>query len=125
MKITNRTGLYCLCLLAVLMSSGVATAQTRGVVYIADQDTDGVFELYRADPKTGAVTKLNELLTTGGDVSDFEIGPKGKSVVYTADQDTDEVFELYRADLKTGAVTKLNEPLVAGGDVDEFEVIGN
>jgi 6-phosphogluconolactonase (cycloisomerase 2 family) len=95
------------------------------VVYSADQDTDEIFELYRANLKTGAVTKLNPTLVANGDVGGFDIGPKGESVVYSADQDTDGVRELYRVDLKTGAVTKLNETLVAGGRVTSFEIIGN
>ena len=73
MKITNRTGRFWLCLLAGLLSSGVATAQKGGVVYLADQDTVGVDELYRADLKTGAVTKLNAPLVAGGDVRDFGV----------------------------------------------------
>ena len=40
----------------------------RIVVYRADQDTDDVFEVYRVDLKTGAVTKLNGPLVAGGSV---------------------------------------------------------
>ena len=92
------------------------------MVYTADQDTDEIFELYRADLKTGDVTKISEALVADRDVSSFEIDPKGKSVVYAADQDTDEVLELYRVDLKTGDVTQISAPLVAGGNVKTFEL---
>ncbi len=72
MKITTRTGLW-LCVLTVMLSSGVATARTGDVIYVADQDTDGVNELYRVDLKTDAVTKLNGPLVAGGDVERWDV----------------------------------------------------
>ena len=38
------------------------------VVYVADQDTDNVFELYSVPIGGGATTKLNGALTAGGEV---------------------------------------------------------
>lgn len=40
----------------------------RYAVYIADQDTDDVFELFRSDLHKGENLKLNGELTSGGDV---------------------------------------------------------
>ena len=57
------------------------------VVYLADQDTDFVFELYSvplAGPSTARV-KLNRPLASDGDVIDFEISPDGSRVVVIED----------------------------------------
>ncbi len=68
------------------------------MVYLADQDTDNVFELYSVPiggPATAGI-KLNGTLVAGGDVSPgFQISPDSGRVLYIADQDTDNVFELY------------------------------
>ncbi len=70
------------------------------VVYVADQQTKGVYELYSV-PLGGPATtgiKLNGPLTTGGDggdVTTFQISPDSGRVVYIADQDTNAVLELY------------------------------
>ena len=72
------------------------------VVYRADQDTDGVFELYSVPITGGAPTKLNGPLIPGGDVqSGFQISPDGATVVYIAEQDTNGVAELYAAWLQS------------------------
>lgn len=70
------------------------------VVYAADQETDGVFELYRvpiAGP-AGTDVKLNGTVTGGGldgTLADFSISPDSRYVVYLAEQDTVGVTELY------------------------------
>jgi Tol biopolymer transport system component len=88
------------------------------VAYIADQDTNGVDELYLVDVATpGASQKLSDALTANGTVAWFEFSPDGSHVVYHADQDTDEVFELYLVDVATPGVSlKLNGDLVPGGN---------
>jgi len=97
------------------------------VVYLADQDTDDMPELYRVPFATpGVSTKLNSPLVSNGEVSSFVVfvTPVGTAVVYTADQDTDTVVELYRVPFATpGVSTKLNGPLVPGGDVKGVQVI--
>jgi Tol biopolymer transport system component len=95
------------------------------VVYVADQDTDEVVELYSVPIEGGEAVKLNRPLAPGGNVGGadaevdepFQISPDGKRVVYVADQDADEVFEIYSVPIEGGPVVKLNPPLVAGGDV--------
>jgi len=73
----------------------ISTDSSR-VVYRADQETEGVFELYSVPIGGGSVTKLNDTLVSGGDVDQgFAISADSSRVVYLADQDTDEVFELY------------------------------
>jgi len=103
------------------------TPDKTAVVYIADETTPGVFELYRVNlSATGVSTKLNGALTASGDVQDFKLIPDGSGVVYLADQDTDGVNELYRvlfANPQTSA--KINGPLVNGGDVFDFDVTAN
>lgn len=106
------------CLLIVWAAlSGAATARNGDVFYIADQDTDGVDELYHVDDRTGEVTRLNSPLVAGGDVTDFEADRRGRRVVYLADQDTDDDFELYGVELSTGEVTRLNDALLSEQDV--------
>src|SRR5262249_54233631 len=96
------------------------------VVYVADQLTDGVPELFCApiDGSTPAARVSGPMVAGGGVRVDsscrppFAITPDGTQVVYVADQDTDDVFELYRAPLPGGGASgKINGGLVAGGDV--------
>jgi hypothetical protein len=98
------------------------SANSGSVVYRADQDTDGVRELYRVpltlspapDPLT---TKLNGPLAPGGDVDQFTLAPDNGPVIYLADQDTDSVRELYRVGLGGAGKAKLNRTLPSGWNV--------
>jgi len=97
------------------------------VVYLADQQTDEVFELYSvplAGPASSGV-KLNRALVAGGDVKDtFQVGPHSSRVVYLADQQIDERWELYSAPLNGPAEAgiKLNPELAPGRDVENFRI---
>ena len=93
------------------------------VVYVADPEIDGTFDLYSVPFGGGTVTKLNSPPVAGGDVDFLVISPDSARVVYVADQDTDEMFELYSVPIGGGTVTKLNGPLVAEGDVDDEPLI--
>jgi Tol biopolymer transport system component len=97
------------------------------LVYVADQDTDDVFELYRVERATpGTTVKLNAPLVSGGDVqpSGFEQSDDGVALLYIADQQVDEDFGLYVVDLATpGTATDVGYPPPAGGDVLEFSLI--
>ena len=113
----------------VLVSGGDVVFDTfnisqdsKTVVYVADQDTDGVNELYSVPIGGGTSIKLNPTLVSGGDVSSFvlEISQDSKTVVYVADQDTDDVNELYSVPIGGGTSIKLNSTLVSGGDVSSF-----
>lgn len=124
-RILSWLALPMLLLLSGCPESGVVTvvgnlAPAGTVVYLADQDDDGVFELYLAS--SGA--KLNGPLTAGGNVTSFTLTPDKSSVVYRADQTTDEVFELYRVNVATPGVSqKLNGTLIPpGGDVMSFSI---
>lgn len=91
------------------------------VLYLADQDTDEVVELYSApiDGSAPAV-RVSGPMVSGGDVvlDGFEAIPSGDKVFYRADQEQDEVFELFVAPVDgSAAPTKLSGTLVSGGDV--------
>jgi len=71
-----------------------ATRDGRSCLYIADQDTNGVNELYLA-PADGShpARKLNAALVEDGHVASFQLAVD--RVLYRADQDTDGIVELY------------------------------
>lgn len=93
------------------------------VVYRADQDVDGAFELFSVALEGGPPVRLNAPLAAGGSVGqDFvhalRISPDGSRVVYWADQDADEVFELFSVPLDgSQPPVRLNGALAPGGDV--------
>src|SRR5690606_2509670 len=93
------------------------------MVYRADQEVDGINELYRVELATpGTSVKINEALVAGGDVSIFQIYPDGLQIAYVADQDTEAVAELYNVEFSTpGASTKLNPPR-QGSPITQIEI---
>jgi hypothetical protein len=70
---------------------------SQRVVYLADQQTDGVYELFSVPILGGAVTRLNDLLVAGGDVTSFKISDDSEWVVYVADQEIDGLPTGHRA----------------------------
>ncbi len=111
---------------AALVAGGqagsLAVAASPGgqrLVYLADQDIDGVTELYSVRFSGGAAVKLSATLVENGDVETFAPTPDGTRVVYLADQDTWDRTELYSVPIDGAqAAVKLN---VASGD---NEVLG-
>lgn len=104
-------------------------ADSSQVVYLADQDTDGVDELYSVPiDRSSAPTKLNDPLVSGGRVAQFSLGADGTSVLYRGDQSTENVFELYSVPInRTSVPIKLNSQLALGGVVQpdfKFSVDG-
>jgi dipeptidyl aminopeptidase/acylaminoacyl peptidase len=96
--------------------------EAGAAVYLADQVTDEVFELFsRSIP--GAPVRLNGPLTAFGDVTSFQVSPDGTFVVYRADETSNDVFELFRAPIDGGSASvRLNSALVSGGDVVSYQV---
>ena len=87
------------------------TTDNKMVVYVADQEIDGLNELYTVPIIGGAPIKLNaESLINGfGSLETrFEISPDGKMVVYTLDQDPSDGNELYSVPIAGGIPVKLN-----------------
>ena len=102
------------------VTSGFAfSPDSTHVAYIADQDVDGVLELYDTTVASPGVTaKLSAPLTQGGNVCNFGFSPDSQRVAYCADQVTDEVKELFTVALTApGQSTKLSPTLVSGGNV--------
>jgi Tol biopolymer transport system component len=88
----------------------ISPADSSRVVYVAQQDTDGDYEIYSVPITGGTATKLNTTLAPGGDVSfeSFFISPNNNTVIYLADQDTNGTNELFSVAIGGRAVTKLN-----------------
>ncbi|NNJ11536.1 hypothetical protein EKD04_014460 [Chloroflexales bacterium ZM16-3] len=96
------------------------------VVYRADQDSDGVFELYSVLITGGLTTKLNGAMVNNGNTSSFEIAPNSSRVVYIADEMTDQVQNLYGVPLTGGTRTQLTSSTSAiSGDVINFNLSPN
>jgi Tol biopolymer transport system component len=86
------------------------------VVYMADQDTDEIPELYTVPAAGGAATKLNAPLPGNGRTfGSFRISADSTTVVYRAEQDTEGVSEFYSVPLSGGPSIKLNDTPVPGG----------
>jgi dipeptidyl aminopeptidase/acylaminoacyl peptidase len=101
------------------------TADSRSVVYLADQETDGTVELFQVGV-AGArpAVKLNAQLTPFADVHDFRLGPGGR-VAYLANQDDLSTPELYGVPARgQGQVEKLNGPMQGGVQAFEFSSRG-
>ncbi len=108
------------------VEEGLISPDSSRVVYLADQDTVGVQELYsvpiRGLPSAGL--RLNEALVPGRNVDVFKISPNGGRVVYIADQETVSVHELYSVPVggPADAGIKLNKALPPNGDVSGFQI---
>ncbi len=92
-------------------------------LYLADQETDGVRELYYvnlAGASPAAPVKLNGTLGANSGVSSNPaLSADGQAALYKADQDSEDVFEIYYVDLSgasPAAPVKLNTVLPANGD---------
>jgi hypothetical protein len=98
------------------------------VVYVADQETNDVFELFSA-PLDGSASakKLSGAMTVGGDVGGnpaalfeppFRLALDGTRVAYVADAATNDVFELFGALLDGSApAERLSGVAIPGADV--------
>lgn len=96
------------------------------VVYLADQITDGVFELFSVPVDGGTPIRLNTDLPTNGDVLiseiAFRISPDSNTVLYIAEQNTNSLFELFSVPITGGTPTRLNDDLASGGNVIDFAI---
>jgi len=77
------------------------------VVYMADQNTNGVTELYSVPSAGGASTRLNPALPAGRKVETFAISPDSTRVVYFADQTVNDRIDLYSVPIAGGVSTPL------------------
>jgi Tol biopolymer transport system component len=82
------------------VASFVISPDSSRVLYQADQDNLGVFELYIVPIRGPAEgVKLNAPLIAGGRIYERRISPDSSRVVYVADQQIRGVYELYRVPL--------------------------
>ena len=100
------------------------SADSSTVVYLGDQNTNGVNELFSVPIGGGTVTQLNDPLPTGGGVGLFgiKLSPDGSTVIYSADQETNNDHEIFSVPIGGGTVTKLNSTLPSGGAIFEFQI---
>jgi Tol biopolymer transport system component len=91
--------------------------QSDFIVYVAEQDTAGQPELYRAEiAMPGVATKLSAPLVSGGGVVGFDMRADGARISYNANQETVGVYELYEVDFASaGVATKLSAPMSGSG----------
>ena len=118
-------------------SVGVDNAETRPrspvqftrngifVLYTADKNTDGVFELFQEFPSGLLGVRLNADLPVGGDVTDFASSSDSRFVVYIADQNQDDVFDLFSQSLQLGDPVQLSALATPLSDVVDFEISFN
>lgn len=109
----------------------VSRSDSDRVLYLADEQTDEVVELYSVSAQGGGWTKLNPQLVIHGDVlaAGLALSPDGSRALYVADQETDERDELFSVPASGGTAVKLNGPLASGGNVtagsQQFNVNGS
>lgn len=101
-------------------ASWLVDESSQWVVYRADQDIDGVVELFSSPLTGGAVQKLSPPMVSGGNVDDGLITHQGR-VVFRADAEVDFYHELFSAELDGGSVIKLNDPLMPR--IDAFDEV--
>jgi len=95
------------------------------VVYVADQETDGTFELYSVpiSGPSGSGIKISQPMTGGAEVDEwnFEITPDSSRVVYVAGQVYVDwnVFSVPIAG-PTSQVVQISGPMTPGGFVYDF-----
>lgn len=107
----------------IIMNSIRISPDSSRIIYMADQDTLNVIELYSAQLTVpGSSIKLNAPLI-GPIFGAPKITPDSSRVVYNAEQDIGGVSELYNVPIGGGPITKLNAPLMPGDNVSsDFEI---
>jgi hypothetical protein len=91
------------------VESFVVSPGSDTIVYRADQETDGLYELYRL-PINGPASsgqKISDTLVVGGQTLLFDISAHGPRVVYSADMETDDEIELYSVPLTGPASSRV------------------
>ena len=84
------------------------------IVFIADKDTAGVFELFISSQAGASIKKLSGTLIAGGDVADFRISPDGNSIAFVANKDFLNKFELFVVNIISGTPVKISGDPVSG-----------
>jgi Tol biopolymer transport system component len=87
------------------------------IAYTADQDTDGVDELYVVNSDGTGRIKVSGTMVSGGNIDIIYLSSDGRKIAYLADQDTDGVNELYVVNSDGTGRIKVSGTLVSGGAV--------
>ncbi len=96
------------------------------VLYLADQEVDGVFEAFMVSSSGGVPRKVNDALIAGGDVVGAQFSPDGESLVYRANQELTSSVELYSAPRDGSSLpVKLNGPLPMQGQVGTLQFLAD
>ena len=92
------------------------------IAYIADQNVDETFELFRVPLAGGAAVQVNGAAAAGASPSLFQFTSDGSRLLYLMDQDSLGVVELYGAAVSGGAAVKLSGSMTPGGNVTGISV---
>jgi Tol biopolymer transport system component len=93
------------------VKSSVISPDGSQVVYVANQETASLYEVFRVPVVGGTSAKLNGTLVAGISAGSATISPDGSRVIYTARQVGDQTEQLYSVPLAGGTATRLNSPL--------------
>ncbi len=97
----------------------VVSADARRVLYLADAQSDNMFELWGVSIEGGPVVRVSHRLAFDYDVSPgMRISPDGTRVVYRAGRTAIGVFELFSAPIGGGIATRISGPNTLGGAVE-------
>ena len=83
----------------------------RWIAYLADQETDGVVELFVAAIDGSGTNKVSATLPVSGDVNEFAWSPDSSQVAYTADAEQDFIVEIYAVDPDGANHRKVSTPV--------------
>lgn len=78
-----------------LLDFGISPDGAR-VAFVADRDTDDVFELFSVPIEGGTIAKLNGPMVDGADLSLFVFSLDGSTVLYQSDEESDRDYGIYR-----------------------------
>lgn len=88
------------------------------VAYLADQELDGILELFTSLPTGGDNVKINGSLATSAEVQSYQWSADSLRLAYLADQETLDVLELYSGLADGSARVKMHADLAPAGDQD-------
>jgi dipeptidyl aminopeptidase/acylaminoacyl peptidase len=94
------------------------------VVYLADRETTGVFDLWSVPIGGGESVRLNGALPVGGEVDVGSIGfsPDSSRVFYIADVIFADVYRLFSVPITGGISTNLAGNIGAAVDVSDYRI---
>jgi len=93
---------------------------SSAIAYTADQDTDGIYELYvsRADGSSNIKVSGKGIQIFFGVSPDFKWSPDSKYIAYRVPQDVPGVYELYTSTPDGKSNIKVSGKMVAGGQAE-------